>query len=138
MQRLSLLALRISLGGLMVYWGIDKLVNVAHGVTVAQKFYGGMSVATAPMQAFGVLQVVLGAAVILGLARRVTYPALLLVTGTTLLAVWKSIVDPFKTFLDGGNLIFYPSLIIFAAAVVLLAFRDVDTLAVDARRRAQA
>ena len=81
----------------MVYWGIDKLVNVAHGVTVAEKFYGGMSVAT------------------------------------TLVAVWKSIIDPFKVVLQGGNLIFYPSLIIFAAGVVLLAFREQDTIALDAR-----
>ncbi|MCC7055343.1 MAG: DoxX family membrane protein [Gemmatimonadaceae bacterium] len=135
MQRASLLLLRISLGGLMVYWGIDKLINVTHGITVAQKFYGGAAVATVPMQAFGALQVVLGVAVILGVGRRVSYPALLLVTGTTLLAVWKSIVDPFKLVVEGGNLIFYPSLIIFAAAVVLLAFRAADTLALDARRR---
>lgn len=118
----------------MAYWGIDKLVNVAHGITVAQKFYGGMSVAATVMQAFGVLQVVLGIALVVGVARRVTYPALLLVTGTTLVAVWKSIIDPFKMLFDGGNLIFYPSLIIFASAVVLLAFREADTLALDAPR----
>lgn len=126
MQRNALLFLRISLGGLMVYWGVDKLINVAHGVTVAQKFYGGLNVATTLMQAFGIAQVVLGALLILGLFTRVTYPALLLVTGTTLLAVWKSILDPFKLVLQGGNLIFYPSLIIFAAALVLLAFRDAN------------
>ncbi|MBC7844153.1 MAG: DoxX family membrane protein [Gemmatimonadaceae bacterium] len=125
MQRNALLFLRISLGGLMVYWGVDKLINVAHGVTVAQKFYGGLNVATTLMQAFGVAQVALGALIMLGLFSRVTYPVLLLVTGTTMLAVWKSILDPFKLVVQGGNLIFYPSLIIFAGALVLLAFRDV-------------
>lgn len=131
MQRTSLLFLRVSLGGLMVYWGIDKLINVSHGVTVAQKFYGGLSVATALMQAFGALQVALGVLIMLGLLARVTYPALLLVTGATLLAVWKSIVDPFKLVLDGGTLIFYPSLIIFAGAFVLYAFRDTDVRAMS-------
>jgi uncharacterized membrane protein YphA (DoxX/SURF4 family) len=112
----------------MLYWGIDKLINVAHGITVAQKFYGGLSVATTLMQAFGVAQLLLGVLIVLGRFTRVAYPALLAVTGVTLLAVWKSILDPFKLVMDGGNLIFYPSLIIFAAALVLHAFRDSDRL----------
>ncbi len=119
----------------MVYWGVDKLINVKHGIGVAAKFYGGVPVAESLMQGFGVAQIALGALIIAGLYRRVAYPALLLVTGTTLLAVWKSIIDPFKLLLDGGNLIFYPSLIIFAGAVVLLAFRELDVLSIDARRR---
>ena len=117
----------------MVYWGIDKLLNVAHGVTVAEKYYGGVAVATTLMQGFGAVQLLLGVLIMIGLLRRVTYPALLAITGTTLVAVWKSIVDPFKLLMDGGNLIFYPSLIIVAAALVLLAFRDQDSLALDAR-----
>ncbi len=124
MQRFAVILLRISLGGLMVYWGLDKLLNVSHGIGVAQKFYGGLSVATTLMQAFGVAQMLLGAMIVFGFFKRVTYPALLAVTGVTLLAVWKSILDPFKLLMDGGNLIFYPSLIIFAAALVLYAFRD--------------
>ncbi len=134
MQRLSLLFLRVSLGGLMIYWGIDKLINVSHGQTVAEKFYGGVSVTTAPMQAFGVAQIALGVLVGVGLLRRYAYPVLLLITGTTLLAVWKSIVDPFKVVVEGGTLIFYPSLIIVAAVLVMLAFREHDTIALDARR----
>lgn len=119
----------------MVYWGVDKLINVAHGVGVAEKYYGGMTPAVSVMSGFGVLQALLGVLVIGGVARRVTYPALLLITGTTLLAVWRSIVDPFRLMLQGGNLIFYPSLIIFAAGLVLLAFRHEDVLAFDNRRR---
>jgi putative oxidoreductase len=131
MQRSSLLFLRVSLGGLMVYWGVDKLINVKHGLTVAEKFYGGMPVAERMMQLFGGLQIVLGGMIIVGLLLRFAYPALLLVTGTTLIAVWKSIVDPFKLMLDGGNLMFYPSLIIFAGALVLFAFRAEDRLVLD-------
>lgn len=137
MQRYSFLWLRFSLGGLMIYWGIDKLINVSHGQTVAEKFYGGVSVTTAPMQAFGVAQVILGALVCLGLLRRFTYPVLLGITGTTLLAVWKSVIDPFKLMMDGGTLIFYPSVIIVAAVFVLLTCRDLDTIAMDARRVAR-
>jgi hypothetical protein len=38
--------------------------------------------------------------------------------------VWRSIVDPWGWYLTGTNALFFPSLIIFAGAVVLLAFRE--------------
>lgn len=133
MRPFSLLALRVSLGGLMVYWGVDKLINVKHGLSVAEKFYGGMPMTSTAMQLFGIAQIVLGALVMLGLARKYAYPALLLITGVTLLAVWKSIVDPFRLLSEGGTLIFYPSLIVVAGGFVLLAYREDDALTADAR-----
>jgi hypothetical protein len=39
-----------------------------------------------------------------------------------LLAVWKSIIDPFKLLFDGGTIMFYPSFVIFSGALVLYAF----------------
>ena len=85
------------------------------------------------MTLFGAAEVGLGVAVALGLWRRVTYAALLAITGTTLLAVWKSIVDPLGLVFDDAQLLFHPSLIVFAAALVLWAFRDDDAAAPDAR-----
>jgi uncharacterized membrane protein YphA (DoxX/SURF4 family) len=134
MRPTSLLLLRVSLGILMAVWGIDKIVNTQHGVEVAARFYGGMSFSSAIMQAFGWIQLGLGAAVVLGLARRYAYPALFAVTGTTLLGVWKSVLDPLGLYLQGGQILFYPSLIIFAGALVLWSFRDEDVWSLDARR----
>jgi hypothetical protein len=48
--------------------------------------------------------------------------------------VWRSIVDPWGWYLEGANVLFFPSLIIFAAALVLAAHRAEDALSVDARR----
>ena len=70
----------------------------------------------------------LGLLVVLGLLRRVTCPALLAVTAVTLVGVWQSVVDPWGWHLEGTNALFVPSLIIFAAALVLLAVRDEDHL----------
>ena len=61
------------------------------------------------------------------------YAALLAITGATLLAVWKSVVDPLGLVFAGAQLLFHPSLIVFAAALVLWAFRDDDATALDAR-----
>lgn len=131
----SLLVLRISLGLLMLIWGIDKLVNVEHGLEVSKHFYLDQFSSTTLLQAFGVLQIILGLAVVLGWLRRFAYPLLLLITGATLLGVWRSVVDPWGWYLEGGNVLFYPSLIIFAAAWVLYCFRAEDTRALDRHGR---
>ncbi len=131
MKERSLLLLRLSLGLLMVVWGLDKLVNVEHGMAVSAGFYLNLFSVPVLLQAFGVLQVLIGLLIGAGLARRFAYPALLAITATTALGVWKSIVDPWGWYLEGSNVLFYPSLIIFAASLVLWAFRDEDTLALD-------
>lgn len=113
--------LRISLGYLMVIWGADKLVNPAHGLAVSSRFYFGWFSVPWLMAAFGVAQIILGALVMIGLWRRYTYLALTLVTGMTLVGVWRSIIDPWGWYLTGSNALFYPSLIIFAASLMLLA-----------------
>lgn len=133
-QAFTLLALRVALGLLMLVWGADKLVNPAHGAGVAAHFYFGLFGARALMPVLGALQLVLGAVVVVGAARRVAYPALLAITGVTLLGVWRSVLDPWGWYLHGTNALFFPSLIVFAAALVVFAFRDVDVLAVDHRR----
>jgi uncharacterized membrane protein YphA (DoxX/SURF4 family) len=136
MKPRSLLLLRVSLGLLMLIWGVDKLVDVRHGLTVSEHFYLGAFSSAALLRAFGVVQIALGALVLLGAARRYAYPLLLAVTGATLLGVWKSVVDPWGWYLAGANVLFYPSLIIFAGSLVLWAFRDEDRLALDRRRAA--
>ena len=132
-QALSLLALRASLGLLMLVWGADKLANPAHGMRVAERFYFGLFGAAALMPVLGVLQIALGAAVVAGLMRRLAYPALLAITGLTLVGVWRSVLDPWGWVLDGTNALFFPSLIVFAGALVVNAFRGADALALDAR-----
>ncbi len=41
MREKSLLFLRVSIGILMVLWGIDKLVNVKHGMDVLRATWSG-------------------------------------------------------------------------------------------------
>jgi uncharacterized membrane protein YphA (DoxX/SURF4 family) len=126
MAQISLLLLRISMGGLMLFWGIDKLANVQHSVRVAETFYFGVGTNTALLAAFGVAQSGLDALIVIGLLRRYAYPALTLICATTAFGVWKSIVDPWGWYLEGTNVLFYPSFIILAAALVLWGMMDED------------
>lgn len=136
MQSWSLLFLRVTLGALLVWWGLDKLVQVDHGMQVAQHFYSGVGANRGFLQAFGVLETALGALVMLGWGRRWTYPLVLLITGVTAVGVWRSVVDPWGWMFEGSNALFYPSIIIFAGSLVLWAFRDADMLALDRRAAA--
>jgi putative oxidoreductase len=133
MRPRALFLLRLSLGLLMLIWGLDKLVNVGHSIVVAEHFYLGLVTGPALLKGFGLAQIALGLSVILGAGRRWAYPILLVVTGTTMVGVWRSIVDPWGWLLEGTNVLFYPSLIIFAASLVLWAFRTDDTLSIDRR-----
>ncbi|MBA3657859.1 MAG: DoxX family membrane protein [Gemmatimonadaceae bacterium] len=130
----TLLFLRLSLGLLMLVWGVDKLANPSHGMAVAKGFYFGLFGARALMPVLGIAQLVLGLLVILGLARRYVYVALAAVTGVTLLGVWRSVLDPWGWYLGRTNALFFSSLIIFAGVLVLLAFRDEDQLVLGRRR----
>ncbi|MGH7663276.1 MAG: DoxX family protein [Gemmatimonadaceae bacterium] len=129
----TLLFLRVSMGLLMLVWAVDKFVNPEHGVAVAEHFYFGVLSAPSAMPLLGAVQIALGLLVLAGAARRYVYPLLAFVTGVTMIGVWRSIVDPWGWYMDGANALFFPSLIIFAAVLVLIAFRDEDRLSLDAR-----
>ena len=134
MKAWSLFLLRVTTGWLLVLWGLDKLVNVDHSVRVADTFYFGIGSQTLVLNIFGVLEVLLGVMVVIGFMRRVAYPISVLVLGMTAVGVWKSILDPWGWFMEGTQVLFYPSSIVFAAALVLWGFMDDDALTLDAKR----
>ena len=131
MKALPLLILRVSLGWLMVVWGVDKLTDPDHGRAVAESFYLGIGSGGTFLTVAGVLQIVLGLLVVIGLFRRLTWPVMAVVNGITLVAVRASIVDPWGFFLEGGNLVFYSSAVIFAAILVCWSALEEDILALD-------
>ena len=133
MKRWGLLLLRVSTGWLLVMWGLDKMVNVEHGQRVAESFYLGVGTQAIVLHVLGGLEVLLGLMVVVGLWRRLAYPATFVVLLITALAVWRSILDPWGWFLDGAQVLFYPSIIVFAGAMVLWGTMEEDTLTLDAR-----
>ncbi len=134
MKAWTLLFLRISLGWLLVIWGADKIFNAEHGVAVANKFYFGFLASERLLPIAGILQILLGLAVVAGLFRRWVYPVQILFNAASLLAVFASVIDPWGWFIEGTNALFYPSLIIFAGSLLLIAYRDEDKLALDNRK----
>ena len=133
MKRWGLLLLRVSTGWLLVMWGLDKLVNVEHGQRVAESFYLGLGSQAVVLNVLGVLEVILGLLVVAGFLRKWAYPVAFVVLLITALAVWRSILDPWGWFLEGSQVLFYPSLIVFAGSMVLWGTMDEDEMTLDAR-----
>ncbi|MEL7968553.1 DoxX family membrane protein [Vreelandella neptunia] len=134
MKALTLLLLRISLSGLMLLWGANKLLNIEGSAAISEKYYLSFMSAEALLYFFGVVQIVIGLLVLVGLMRRWVLPLQVAINGASLVAVFPSIIDPLGWYLEGTNVLFYPSLIIFAGSLLLIAFQREDTFSIDAAR----
>ena len=132
----SLLALRVGTGLLLVLWGGLRLVAPEAGPGLAAKYYAGLFSAQGMQMAYGAVEVLIGVLVVLGLFRRIAYPlqALILVPGALIL--WRYLLDPMGMWLmsrEDSQILFFPSITIAAATVVLIAFRSEDRWSLDTR-----
>jgi putative oxidoreductase len=134
MKPISLPALRISIALLVLLWGVDKLVDPEHAIRVSDNFYLGLLSFQGLMPVLGIAQIGVATLALVGLFRTIVDPVILLINLGSMLGVWRSIVDPWGWFLEGTNVLFFPSLIIAAGCVVLIAFQDEETLALDRKR----
>ena len=136
MRAYSLLFLRFSTGMLIILWGLVKAVEPAAGMGVANKYYGGVGAVSMLQVPWGIFQISIGLLVILGLFRRYVYPLQAAILCVGALAIWKYLLDPFGMYLlsrENSQLLFFPSLCLAAATLVLIAFRDEDRIALDLR-----
>ncbi len=138
MKAATLLFLRVSVALLVLIWGVDKIADVEHAIGVSNRFYFGMLSAPGLVPILGVLQCAIAILGLIGLYRAVVDPIIALINLGSLLSVRASIVDPWGWFLEGTNHLFFPSLTVFAACLVLIAFRGDETLVMDRRRLAEA
>jgi uncharacterized membrane protein YphA (DoxX/SURF4 family) len=134
-QPWSLLLLRVGTGLLLVLWGALRVISPEAGPGLADKYYSGLLGIQAVQIAYGIAEIVIGALVVLGLFRRLAYPlqALILVPGALML--WRYLLDPLGAWLmsrEDSQILFFPSIAVAAATLVLIAFRDFDRLSLDA------
>ncbi|MEO1490768.1 MAG: hypothetical protein AAFV19_01270 [Pseudomonadota bacterium] len=133
-RQISLLVLRLTLAGLIFWWGLVKGLNIGVGANVSDKYYGGTFSQEILLIAFGWFQVVLAVMIALGPWRRFTLPVMFVINAFVAAAVWQSIIDPFWLWMGGEkpgtvNALFYPSAVVVAGCWVLIAFRREDRLA---------
>lgn len=134
MRALSLLLLRTTTGLLLIVWGIVRLGAPEMGAHVSDKYYGGLGNSTIVQTVWGGALAVIGLLCVLGLWRRIAYPAQAVVLVTGALSIWRYLLDPLGLYLltrETSQILFFPSLGMAAATMVLLAFRDDDALTLD-------
>ena len=132
MKSISLLLLRASTGIYMVLWGAMKLFFSERAVGVSQKYYAGLLDANVINYGLGALQVTVGLFVLFGLMRGVMnfIQAAWYLVG--LLSITLYILDPFAFyFVDSAKLTFFPSTTLFFASLIMIAFKEYDTLSLD-------
>lgn len=135
MKAASLAFLRIACGLLLVVWGLIKLGAPDAAIGVSEKYYFGLVSAKALQQPLGVAEALLGLLVVLGLFRKISLPLQALVLGFGALAIWRYLLDPLGQYLlteETSQVLFFPSLGIAAATLVLIAFQGDDRFALDA------
>jgi len=134
MKTATLLFLRVSVALLVLIWGIDKIVNVDHAIRVSNTFYFGLLSAPGLVPILGVAQCIVAILGLIGLYRSIVDPIIALINLGSLIGVRMSIIDPWGWFIEGTNTLFFPSLAVFAACLLLIAFRSDESLVLDRRR----
>jgi len=134
MKAWTLLLTRISTGLILVLWGMIKLGAPEKAKGVSDKYYGGIVSADEVVLLMGVAQVVIGALVCLGLFRKYVYPAQALILGVGLLIIWQYILDPLGLYLAAdAKPLFFPSTTVFFATLIMIFFKEDDSLSLDRR-----
>lgn len=134
MKAISLLLLRITTGLLLVIWGSIKIGAPDAAIGVSNKYYDGLLSAVDLQTALGAGEIALGALVILGLLRAISYTLQFLVLALGAAAIWEYIADPLGLYLmtrETAQVLFFPSTTVVVAALILLVFRNEDTITLD-------
>ncbi len=135
-RALSLLFLRLSTGMLCVIWGLIRIGEPKAGMGVNSKYYGGILASETVQYVWGAFLLIVGALTILGLFRKYAYPLQAAILCVGALAIWKYLLDPLGLYLldrESSQVLFFPSLGMAAATLVLIAFRSDDAYALDAK-----
>lgn len=127
---LALFLLRLSIFVVMVMWTIDKFVRPDHAVGVFEHFYGLRGLAFPVVYGIAIAELLLLIAFVLGVARRFTYGAVLLLHGISTFSSFHQYFFPFE---NKTNLLFFAAWPMLAACFALYYLRDFDTIRVGGR-----
>ncbi len=136
LKQFSLTFLRVSMGLLLVIWGFIRVGAPEAGMGVSTKYYGGIGAATGIQYAWGAALLIIGLCVVLGLFRRYSLPAQAIVLCFGALSISKYLLDPLGLWLlsrEDSQVLFFPSLAMAAASLLLVTMRDDDKWALDTR-----
>lgn len=132
----ALAILRISLGGFLLLWSIEKFVIPERTVSIWQGFYF-ISIGGAMPYVIGSLEALLSVAIILGLWRKWSYGLGLALHAISTAATWRQLIDPWGIWLnDRIQHLFLAGVPVLAGFVVLYMLREWDTWTIEGKQQA--
>jgi len=130
---LALAILRVSLGGFLLLWGVEKLLIPEATVAIWEHFYFTNIAASLPY-VIGVVEILFAVWFLLGWRRRLVYGIGMALHGITVLATWKQLIDPWGLIWGRNNHLFLAGVPVLAAFIAVYVLRDLDRWTVDGRR----
>lgn len=128
----ALLILRVTLALFFGQWGLEKFVHPERAAAIFEHFYG-LQVSALIGYGFGAVELALALCLLLGIAKTVTYGALIALHGITVVVSWRQLLHPWA---DVPNHLFIASVPLLGALVALFVLRERDTLSVHGRKQA--
>ncbi len=120
----SLFSLRLTVALVMLVWNLDKFINPGHAATVYENFYRLGGLGPAVIYAIGAVEIVIVGAFLLGVMKRFSYGAVLVLHAISTFSSYKQYLAPF----DGPNILFFAAWPMLAACLALYLLRDRDVM----------
>jgi len=122
----GLLILRLTLALFFAQWSIEKFIHPEATAAIFAHFYG-LQISTLIAYVFGAVELALTIGLLLGVAKAITYGALIVIHGISVLVSWKQLSQPWAAV---PNHLFIASIPVLGALITLFLLRDRDTLLV--------
>ncbi|HEC14925.1 MAG TPA: hypothetical protein ENI72_04120 [Rhodospirillales bacterium] len=135
----SLLILRLTLGGFLFLWAIEKFIIPGTVVSIYRNFFFGIVDGTTITYAIGAVLTIMSLAYIIGAYKRWVYLYGFIIHAISVASSWNRIIDPYgliepSGFLEKGDLfrgkpehLFLASVPVLAGFWLLYVMRDRDT-----------
>lgn len=120
---LALLFLRLSIFLVLFMWVLDKFIKPDHAAQVFQFFYGVGGLGAVPVYLFGLVQLLIILAFVVGFQKKFTYAVVFAMHAASTLVSYKHYLDPFTS----PNLLFFAAFPMLAGCFALYHLRDLDT-----------
>lgn len=116
----ALLALRLGVFIVMIFWTLDKFIQPEHTAQVYEHFYQIPGLSEAAFYVIGAVQLLIVTAFVLGWKKSFSYGLVLIMHAISTLSSWQQYLDPFN------NLLFFAAWPMLAACYALYSLRDLD------------
>lgn len=123
--RFALFLIRISFGAFIALWGLSKIMNPGGAEQLFATYYGVEGLGALAAVGLGAGQVLIGLAIVAGLARTISYGLGVAIHGASTLATLPHLIMPLA---DGSNLLFWTGVPVLFAAIGLFLARHEDRL----------